>query len=209
MSAPGAQLAEPIKVGRYRRRIQLVYPDVKDADMSWAEALADLEEAIRDPIARYLRIEKFHRAGRKPAPWIKTDKPWDDPDVTGKLPALDSLTHDKAYFRAVEQARTAGCSTTPGAQRRLRTVLGGPGTRPVLEAHDAKGLPCTRRRRPRFGGPRLQGARQPSAASRVHRPPDCFQSWRVGARYGHRRSTPARAPLESTRSSAHPATASP
>lgn len=108
MSAPGAQLAEPIKVGRYRRRIQLVYPDVKDADMSWAEALADLEEAIRDPIARYLRIEKFHRAGRKPAPWIKTDKPWDDPDVTGKLPALDSLTHDKAYFRAVEQARLHG-----------------------------------------------------------------------------------------------------
>ncbi len=115
MSATGARLAEPIKVGKHVRRIQLVYPDVRDADMSWAEALADLAEAIEDPIARYLKIEKFHRAGRKPPPWIKTDKPWDDPDVTGKpiavdvtIPPLDSLTHDRAYFTAVKRAGLHG-----------------------------------------------------------------------------------------------------
>lgn len=115
MSATGATLAEPITVGRHKRAIKLVYPDVKDADMSWAEALADLAEAIEDPLARYLKIEKFHAEGRKPPPWIKTDKPWDDPDVTGKpvpidvrIPPLDSLTHDAAYFRAVKKAKLHG-----------------------------------------------------------------------------------------------------
>ena len=115
MSATGARLAEPIKVGNHMRRIQLVYPDVKDADMSWAEAIADLTEAIREPIARYLKIEKFHKAGRKPPPWLKTDKPWDDPDVTGKpvavdvrIPPVDSRTHDGAYFRAVKNAGLHG-----------------------------------------------------------------------------------------------------
>jgi hypothetical protein len=62
-----------------------------------------------------LKIEKFHKAGRKPPPWLKTDKPWDDPDVTGKpaavdvrIPPLDSLTHEGAYFRAVNKARLHG-----------------------------------------------------------------------------------------------------
>ena len=115
MAATGARLAEPITVGRHRRRIQLVYPDVKDADMSWAEVLVDLAEAIENPVARYLEIEKFHKQGRKPPPWLKTDKPWDDPDVTGKpvatdvtIPPLDSLTHDTAYFRAVKNAQLHG-----------------------------------------------------------------------------------------------------
>ena len=115
VSAAAAQLAEPIKVGKHVRRVQLVYPDVTDADMSWSDALADLAAAIRDPIARYLSIEKFHRDGRKPPPWIKTDKPWDDPDVTGKpvavdvrIPPLDSLTHDRAYFASIEKAQLHG-----------------------------------------------------------------------------------------------------
>ncbi len=83
--------------------------------MSWAQTLADLAEAIRDPMGRYPKIEKFHQAGRKPPPWLKTDKPWDDPDVTGKpvatdvtIPPLDSLTHDPAYFRAINIAELHG-----------------------------------------------------------------------------------------------------
>jgi cytosine/adenosine deaminase-related metal-dependent hydrolase len=115
MSATGATHAEPIKVGRHTRRVQLIYDDVTDADMSWAAVLADLAAAIRDPIGRYLAIEKFHLAGKKPPPWIKTDKPWDDPDITGKpiaidvrIPPLDSLTHDGAYFAAVKRAKLHG-----------------------------------------------------------------------------------------------------
>jgi hypothetical protein len=85
-----------------------VYPDVKDADMTWAAVLADLERAKADPIARYLEIEQLHAVG-KPPPWLMTDKPWDDPQQTGKevpvtvrVPPLDSLVHDKTYFGAVK-----------------------------------------------------------------------------------------------------------
>jgi len=83
MNATGAKQAERIAVGRLSRRVQL-NPGFRDADMGWAQALADMEEARRDPVARYLEIEKFHKQGKKPPPWLKTDKPWDDPDVTGK-----------------------------------------------------------------------------------------------------------------------------
>jgi cytosine/adenosine deaminase-related metal-dependent hydrolase len=114
MSACGAERAERITVGRWSRRVQLIYPDVKDADMSWAEVIADLVEAIKDPVARYLEIEKLHEVG-KPPPWLMTDKPWDDPKITGKpvpitvrIPPLDSLTHDAAYFKAVKASPIHG-----------------------------------------------------------------------------------------------------
>jgi len=115
MNATGAIRPEPIEVGRHTRSVQLVYDDVPDADMSWAQTLADLADAIRDPIARYLHIEKFHVAGKKPPPWLKTDKPWDDPEITGKpiaidvhIPPLDPLTHDAAFFKAVKKAKLHG-----------------------------------------------------------------------------------------------------
>jgi 5-methylthioadenosine/S-adenosylhomocysteine deaminase len=107
MSAAGAQHAEPIQVGSLERSIVLIYPQVPDADMGWAEVLADIAKAKQDPVARYLEIEKLHEVG-KPPPWLMTDKPWDDPSHTGKpvpvtveIPPLDSLTHDAAYFKAV------------------------------------------------------------------------------------------------------------
>jgi 5-methylthioadenosine/S-adenosylhomocysteine deaminase len=71
MRATGATRDEPIRLGRLRRRVQLIYPGVPDADMGWAEALADMDEARRDPIARYLSIEKFHKQGRKPPAWVQ------------------------------------------------------------------------------------------------------------------------------------------
>jgi hypothetical protein len=114
MNASGATHDEPIRLGRLRRRIRLVYPGIKDADMGWADALADIDEAKRDPVARYLEIEHLHEVG-DPPPWLRTDKPWDDPAVTGKpvpvtvrIPPLDSLVHDAAYFRAVERAPLHG-----------------------------------------------------------------------------------------------------
>jgi 5-methylthioadenosine/S-adenosylhomocysteine deaminase len=114
MNAAGQSDAEPIKVGTLSRRIKLVYKDIKDADMKWADVVPDLIEATADPVKRYLEIEHLHQVG-KPPPWLKTDKPWDDPDVTGKpipvtvrIPPLDSLTHDAAFFKAVKKAKLHG-----------------------------------------------------------------------------------------------------
>jgi 5-methylthioadenosine/S-adenosylhomocysteine deaminase len=113
MKATGADRAEPIKVGRLRRSIQLVYPDVPEADMTWAAVLADLAAAIADPLKRYFELEKQHghpENEKKPL-WLMADKPWDNPKATGDevkilpqdvhIPPLDSLTHDAAYFKAV------------------------------------------------------------------------------------------------------------
>ena len=107
MRAAGAAHAESIEVGSLNRSIALIYPGVPDADMGWAAVLADIAKAKQDPVARYLEIEKLHEVG-KPPPWLMTDKPWDDPShtkkevpVTVKIPPLDSLTHDTAYFDAI------------------------------------------------------------------------------------------------------------
>ena len=114
MKATGAQNAEPINVGRLGRSVILIYPDVPDADMGWAEVLADIAKAKADPVARYLEIEKLHQVG-KPPPWLMTDKPWDDPSHTGKpvpvtveIPPLDTLSHDAAYFKAVQRSPLHG-----------------------------------------------------------------------------------------------------
>jgi 5-methylthioadenosine/S-adenosylhomocysteine deaminase len=114
VQAAGATHAEPIAVGAASRAIVLVYPDVPDADMGWADVLADLDAAVADPVARYLEIEALVKAGTPP-PWLKTDKAWDDPDKTGDLipvdieiPPLDTLTHDAAYFAAIERSPLHG-----------------------------------------------------------------------------------------------------
>lgn len=108
MKSAGAKNVEPISVGRLRRSIVLIYPDVKDADMGWAAVIGDIAKAKADPVARYLEIEKLHEVG-KPPPWLMTDKPWDDPSHTGKpvpvtvrIPPLDPLTHNAAYFKALK-----------------------------------------------------------------------------------------------------------
>jgi hypothetical protein len=76
--------------------------------------LEDLAAGMRDPVGRYLEIEQLHEVG-KPPPWLRTDKPWDDPHVTGKpvpvtvhIPPLDTLHHDGAYFDAIEQSPLHG-----------------------------------------------------------------------------------------------------
>jgi hypothetical protein len=119
MSAAGAPHADPIAVGSHTRRIQLVYPDVRDANMTWPETLADIADAIKDPFKRYLKIEQAHKDG-KPPPWLMTDKPWDDPEISGKpvpvdvrIPPLDGLTHDAAYFKALKKAQLHGGLLNP------------------------------------------------------------------------------------------------
>jgi cytosine/adenosine deaminase-related metal-dependent hydrolase len=119
MRAAGAERAEPIMVGPLRRAIVLIYPGIPDADIGWAAVLADIAQARKDPVARYLEIEKAHKVG-KPPPWLMTDKPWDDPSQTGKpipvtvaIPPLDSLTHDAAYFSAVAASPLHGGLLNP------------------------------------------------------------------------------------------------
>ena len=117
MRAAGATRAEPIRVGPLRRLIVLVYPGIPDADMSWAEVLADIADAVRDPVARFLKIEKLHQLGTPP-PWLQTDKPWDSPAVTGqpvpvtvRIPPLDALTHTTPPTST--PSSTARCTAAP------------------------------------------------------------------------------------------------
>jgi 5-methylthioadenosine/S-adenosylhomocysteine deaminase len=120
MQAAGAQHAEPIRLGRLRRSIQLIYDDVPEADMGWRAVLDDIAAAKADPLARYFELEKQHghdENEKKPL-WLMTDKPWDNPKVTGKevkilpqvvrIPPLDTLVHDKAYFDAVDASPLHG-----------------------------------------------------------------------------------------------------
>ena len=111
MKAAGAQHAEPIRLGRLRRSIQLIYDDVPEADMGWQAVLDDIAAAKADPLGRYFELEKQHgnpNPEKRPL-WLMTDKPWDDPKVTGKevkilpqvvrIPPLDTLVHDKGLLR--------------------------------------------------------------------------------------------------------------
>jgi cytosine/adenosine deaminase-related metal-dependent hydrolase len=120
MKAAGAQHAEPISLGRLRRSIQLIYPDVPEADMGWKDVLADIAAATKDPLGRYFELEKQHGnpdPEKRPL-WLMTDKPWDNPLVTGKevkilpqvvrIPPLDTLVHDKKYFDAVDASPIHG-----------------------------------------------------------------------------------------------------
>ena len=120
MKAAGAQRAEPIRLGRLRRSIQLIYDDVPEADMGWQAVLDDIAAAKADPLGRYFELEKQHGnpdPEKRPL-WLMTDKPWDDPKVTGKevkilpqvvrIPPLDTLVHDKAFFDAVDASPLHG-----------------------------------------------------------------------------------------------------
>jgi 5-methylthioadenosine/S-adenosylhomocysteine deaminase len=115
MRAAGAANAEPIRFGRLRRSIVLIYPGYPDADMGWRAVQEDIAAARADPVKRYLEIERAHRRRTRPPPWLRTDKPWDDPAITGRpvpvtvrIPPPDSLHHDAAYFRAVARAPVHG-----------------------------------------------------------------------------------------------------
>jgi hypothetical protein len=112
MHAAGATTAEPIKVGGHSRRIVLVYPGVPDADMTWSQVLDELDHAINQPHAHHLMNLQMRDRGIPPLRMLP-DKPWDqalarDVPVDAKIPPLDSLTHDAAYFRAVKKSPLHG-----------------------------------------------------------------------------------------------------
>ena len=64
-------------------------------------------------MARYLEIEQLHEVGKPPPSPV--NRQFDDPAVTGKpvpvtvrIPPLDPLVHDAAYFRVAERAQLHG-----------------------------------------------------------------------------------------------------
>lgn len=113
MHAAGAEHAEPIEVGALHRSIVLLYPGIRDADMGWAELIEDLRLARRDPEASRQKVEAAATPEHGPLELLP-DKPWDaeDPEDVGLAAAtegrVDSLTHDSAYFQAIDRASIHG-----------------------------------------------------------------------------------------------------
>ena len=109
MRAAGAQNDEPIEVGPLHRRIVLIYPGIKDADMGWQETVEDLRLARRDPQAARARSEA--KADGAPLE-LQPDKPWDQgkqaPLSEATKGQADSLTHDTRYFEAIDAATIHG-----------------------------------------------------------------------------------------------------
>lgn len=110
MKAAVAQNDEDIEVGPsgrgFHRRIALIYPGIKDADMGWNDAVQDLRLARKDPVAA--RAVSEAKAGPGGPLELQPDKPWDkdkqaniDDATRGNV---DSLTHDTEYFDAIEKA---------------------------------------------------------------------------------------------------------
>ena len=110
MKASGAQNAEPISVGPLARQIVLIYPGIEDADMSWEAAVDAIRLARRDPHAARARSEaEAHDGGPLE---LEPDKPWDRgkevPLSEATKGTIDSLTHDTAYFDAIDRATIHG-----------------------------------------------------------------------------------------------------
>ena len=99
--------------------------------MGWQAVLDDIAAAKARTRWRATSSSRSSTATRtrEAALWLMTDKPWDDPKVTGKevkilpqvvrIPPLDTLVHDKAYFDAVDASPLHG-GLLDGAARLLR-----------------------------------------------------------------------------------------
>jgi 5-methylthioadenosine/S-adenosylhomocysteine deaminase len=113
MKAAGAQNDEDIEVGPHghglKRRIVLIYPGIKDADMGWNEAVDDIRLARKDPPEARARSEA--KEDGKPLE-LEPDKPWDQGKKANLADAtegnVDSLTHDTEYFDAIDAATIHG-----------------------------------------------------------------------------------------------------
>ncbi len=94
-------VSEPCRTAAGQRRIRLVYDWIEDADWGFKTVLSELAAARADP-KRYLDTRP-HAKGLNVA--LHLDKPFDVPkdiNLQAVIPPLDSLTHDAAFFAAVE-----------------------------------------------------------------------------------------------------------
>jgi hypothetical protein len=117
MSAAGATGAEPITVRGEQRRVLVRLAGTKDAEMTWSQVLARLEEVRDDPVGTW------HDGQDALAAWggalddpdaplvLLPDMPEgpnidafgviSEPPVDLTIPPLDPLWHDQAFFAAV------------------------------------------------------------------------------------------------------------
>jgi cytosine/adenosine deaminase-related metal-dependent hydrolase len=111
MEAAGAEHAEPLRVAGADRAVDLVDPRAGDADLSYAEVVARLDAARRDPVAAAEQAER----SLEPRVVVQLDMPWDE--VTDRAPLdlsrvrigpIDSLAHDEAFFDAIARAPAHG-----------------------------------------------------------------------------------------------------
>jgi hypothetical protein len=113
MMAAGAANLEPIRVAGIERSISLIDPTLKDADVTWAEVVAQIEGVLAQPTEAVERALAPTRG--EPALRLIPDMPGGEiaRDITSvrdlgpaTMPALDTLAHDDAFFDqlAVERA---------------------------------------------------------------------------------------------------------
>lgn len=116
MTAAGAPASDPITVRGQRRRIVVRQPGHKDALLDWPAVRKRLEDVRRDPLTAWRDSNDALAAWGGPlddpdAPLaIFGDMPEGDLGLLGaaaeppadlKIPRLDALTHDAAFFKAV------------------------------------------------------------------------------------------------------------
>ena len=120
MAAGAAVNPEPLDVGPGvgPRVITLRDERIEDADMSWPSVLDALEAVRRDPAAPAARRPSVAALGDGGGHLeLIPDMPWDGPSQArvavmdlseAKIPPLDGLVHDDAYFDAVDRAPLHG-----------------------------------------------------------------------------------------------------
>jgi cytosine/adenosine deaminase-related metal-dependent hydrolase len=125
MQAGGAVNPEPLQVGPGvgERMITLRDERIEDADMSWPDVIEALEAVRENPgggagaAAPAARVASLGGAGASAAHLaLIPDKPWDHPQAhvaaldlsAARIPPLDSLVHDDAFFDAVDRATLHG-----------------------------------------------------------------------------------------------------
>jgi cytosine/adenosine deaminase-related metal-dependent hydrolase len=120
MEAAGATNLEPIVVAGVQRAISLLDPDLPDADLTWADVVAQLREVLEQPAAAVERSFVPTR-GEEPPLRLIPDMPGGEiaRDLTGfrdlgpvTMPPLDTLAHDRAFFErlAIDSAPILGGS---------------------------------------------------------------------------------------------------
>jgi 5-methylthioadenosine/S-adenosylhomocysteine deaminase len=109
---------EPIVVAGVERAVSLLDPGLPDADLTWAEVVAQLREVLEQPAAAVDRSFVATR-GEEPPLRLIPDMPGGEiaTEISGfrdlgpvTMPPLDSLAHDRAFFEqlAVDRAPILG-----------------------------------------------------------------------------------------------------
>lgn len=118
MTAAGATNLEPIRVAGVERVISLIDPELKDADMTWSEVVAQIQAVLDHPIEAVERSLEAATRGEPPLRLIP-DMPGGEiaRDISAvrdvgpvTMPPLDTLAHDRAFFEqlALERAPILG-----------------------------------------------------------------------------------------------------